>query len=193
MEKAIKYNSKPTNTYRNLSVAYAHVGRTQEAQAMADKGFEKWPEAMRNLNFYMSIGFFKDPQIMELFAEGALKAGLPGEPSGYYKISKENQLTGPEIKKLFFGRKVTGFNLLTQKKWRIERSKEGKATILYGEGSDRGKSWVEDNMLCDQWDELNEGLKDCWPVFRNPEGIRENNDEYLGTPGYGTYPFSVAE
>ncbi len=193
MEKAIKYNPKATNSYRNLSIAYAHVGRIQEARTMVDKGFGKWPEAMRNLQFYMDLGFYKDLQTSERMAEGVLKAGLPGEPSGYYKISKENQLTGLEIRKLFFGRKVTGFNLLTQKQWWTERSKEGKATIRGGEGSDSGKSWIEDNMLCDQWDDLNEGLKDCRPVFPNPEGTRGSKDDYLGKSGYGTYPFSVVE
>jgi hypothetical protein len=48
-------------------------------------------------------------------------------------------------------------------------------------------------MLCDQWDNLYEGLKDCWVVYRNPEGTPEKNDEYLGAPGYGLYPFSQIE
>ncbi|MGD8714958.1 MAG: hypothetical protein PVG70_10475, partial [Desulfobacterales bacterium] len=118
---------------------------------------------------------------------------LPGEPSGFYKISKENRLTEKEIRKLFFGRQVTGFTLATGKQWRIERSKDGKAKIRSGEDSDTGKSWIEEDMLCDQWDNLYEGLKDCWVVYRNPEGNPENNDEYLGAPGYGIYPFSQIE
>ena len=43
------------------------------------------------------------------------------------------------------------------------------------------------------WDNLYEGLKDCWPVFRNPEGAPEKNDEYLGVPDYGIYPFSQVQ
>ena len=43
-------------------------------------------------------------------------------------------------------------------------------------------------MLCDQWDNLYEGLKDCWPIYRNPEGTPEKNDEYLGDPDYRSYP-----
>ena len=148
---------------------------------------------MKNLRFLMNRFVHKDPQIRERMAEGLLKAGMPGEPSGYYKISMENQLTGAEIRKFFFGRKVTGFNFLTQKQWWIERSKEGKATIRGGEGSDSGKSWVEDSMLCDQWDNLFEGLKDCWPVYRNPEGTPQKYDEYIGVPGYGVYSFSPVE
>ena len=98
-----------------------------------------------------------------------------------------------EIKKLFFGQKVTGFTLETGKKWWVERSRDGKATILDGEDSDTGKSWIEEDMLCDQWDNLYESLKDCWVVYRNSEGTPENNDEYLGAPGYGIYRFSQIE
>jgi len=135
---------------------------------------------------------WKDLQVEERLAEGFLKAGLPGEPSGFYKISKENRLTGKQIRKLVFGRKVTGFDLRIGKQWWIERTKDGKSTIRGGDGSDSGKSWIEDDMLCDQWDNLYEGLKDCWPVYRNPEGTREKNDEYLGVT-YAIYPFSPVE
>ena len=48
-------------------------------------------------------------------------------------------------------------------------------------------------MLCDQWGKLYGGLKECWPVYRNPEGTAEKKDEYLGVPGYGIYPFSPVD
>ena len=176
-----------------LAMLYAQVGRDQEARAMHDKGTKGWPAAMKNVRFLMTRLPFKDLQIMERFAEGYIKAGLQGEPSGFYKVSKENRLTGEEIRELFFGRKVSGFMLASGKQWWVERSKDGKATIRDGDDSDTGKSWIEEDMLCDQWDNLYEGLKDCWPVYRNPEGTAEKNDEYLGTPGYGLYPFSPVE
>ncbi len=160
---------------------------------MIDIGFKGWPAAMKNLRFLMSWMPFKDPQAAERWAEGLLMAGMPGEPSGFYKISKEHRLSGKEIRKLFFGRKVTGFDSTIQKQWWVERTKDGKATIRGGDGSDSGKSWIEDDMLCDQWDNLFDGLKDCWPIYRNPEGTYENNDEYLGTLSYGIYPFSPVE
>jgi tetratricopeptide (TPR) repeat protein len=192
LEKAIKFRPNAKNVYRVLSVAYANVGRTQEARPMLDKGTEGWPAAMKNLRWYMNMAVQKE--FRDRYAEGVLKAGMPGEPSGYYKISTERKLTGAEIRKLFFGRKVTGFDPLTQKPWWIERSKDGKSTIRGSEGSDSGKSWIEDDMLCDQWDKLSEGLKDCWVVYRNPEGTPEKNDEYLGASGYyGIHPFSQVE
>jgi adenylate cyclase len=174
-------------------MVYAQAGRVQEARAKFDRGFKGFPDAMKNVRWYMTNWPFKDLQVMERFAEGCIKAGLPGEPTGFYKVSTENRLTGEEIKELFFGRKVTGFTPGTGKQWWIERSQDGKATLCDGDEADTGKSWIEENMLCDQWDNLYERLKDCWVVYRNPEGTPEKHDEFLGAPGYGIYPFSKIE
>ncbi len=193
IERFVKYNPKDRFGHLMLAMLYAQVGRTEEAQAMLDTGTKGWPAAMKNVRFIMSLLNFGDIRTAERFAEGYFKAGLPGEPSGFYKISRENRLTEKEIKKLFFGRKVAGFTLSTGKQWRIERSKDGKATIRDGDRFDIGKSWIEEGLLCDQWDNLYESLRDCWVVYRNPEGTPENKDEYLGVPGYGIYPFSPVE
>ena len=193
MERYIKYNPKAGFGPLLLATIYANTGREQEARAMLDKVTKEWPAPMKNVRSIMASWPLKDLQVMERFAEGYVKAGLPGEPAGFYKISAQNRLTGEEIKELFFGRKVTGLTLASGKQWRVERSREGKATIRDGDDADTGKSWIEEDMLCDQWDNLYEGLKDCWVVYRNPEGTPEKNDEYLGAPGYGIYPFSPLE
>jgi hypothetical protein len=191
MERFIKYNPKAGFGYRLLSPIYANAGRDQDARAMLDKGTKGWPASIKNVRFIMTLFPNTDIRVLERLAEGYVKAGLPGEPSGFYKISAENRLNGEELRELFLGRKVTGFTLASGKQWWIERSKDGKATIRDGDDSDTGKSWIEEDMLCDQWDNLYESLKDCWVVYRNPEGTPEKNDEYLGAPGYGIYPFSL--
>jgi adenylate cyclase len=193
MERFVKYNPKAGFGYRFLAMLYAQVGRDQEARAMFDQGFEGWPAAMKNVRFLMATFPQKDLQVTESLAEGYIKAGLQGEPSGFYKISTENRLTGEEIRELFFEREVTGFNLATGKQWWIERNKDGNATIRDGDNADTGKVWIEEDMLCDQWDNLYESLKDCWVVYRNPEGTPEKSDEYFGAPGHGIYPFSLVK
>jgi tetratricopeptide (TPR) repeat protein len=191
IERFVKYNPKAGFGYLMLAMLYAQVGRVQEARSMLEKGTKGWPATMKNVRFIMSLLSFANLETAERFAEGFVKAGLPGEPSGFYKIPKENRLTEKEIRKLFFGRQVTGFTLATGKHWRIERSKDGKAKIRDGDQSDTGRSWIENDMLCDQWGSFHESLEDCWVVYRNPEGTPERNDEYLGAPGYGIYPFSL--
>ena len=52
---------------------------------------------MKNLRFIIWIFPSGQLQDLERIAEGYLKVGMPGEPSGFYKISKENRLPGKEI------------------------------------------------------------------------------------------------
>ena len=191
-ERFVKYNTGGAG-YRLLTLCYANTGRIQEARAALEKGIKGFPPAMHNVRALMTIYPLKDLQIMGRIAESYIKVGLPGEPTGFYKISAENRLTGEELRKLFFGRKVAGANMITGKQWSIERGEDGKATVRDGDKSDTGKSWIEEDMVCDQWDNLLESLRDCWVVYRNPEGTPEKNDEYLGAPGYGIYPFSRVE
>ena len=193
MEKALEFSIIGDIPKQFLPIIYAQVGRVQEARTMLEERTKKWSPSMKTVRWFMSRMTFKNLQVAESFAEGLIKAGIPGEPSGFYKISAENRMKEEEIKKKFFGRKVVGFNMVTGKKWSVERSQSGKATVVDGDKSDTGKSWIEDDMLCDQWDNLYENLKDCWVIYRNTEGTRNNSDEFLGAPGYGLYPFSVVE
>jgi hypothetical protein len=192
MKKADEHSLIGLLPRRTLGMIYAQVGRIQKAQTVFAEGLKEYPQ-LPNVRLFMSAWNLKDQQLMERIAEGYIKAGLPGEPSGFYKIISENRLTGNEIRKLFFGRKVAGSNMRSGQQWWIERSENGDATIRDGDTSDTGKSWIEEDMLCDQWANLYENLKDCWFIYRNPEGTSENTDEYLGAPGYGIYPFSLVD
>ncbi len=193
MERFIQYNPESSFGYLSLATTYANAGRIQDARKALEKGTKGWPPTMKSLRFVMTLWPFKELKILDRFAEGYLQAGLPGEPSGYYKITAENRLIGSEIRELFFGYQATGFTMDTGKPWQIERNKDGAAKIQDGDKKDIGKSWIEDDMLCDQWDNLYEGLKDCWVIYRNPDGTAVGKDEYLGAPGYGVYPFSIIE
>jgi len=119
IERFLKYNPKAGFGYSMLGMIYAQVGRVQEARAMLDKGTKGRPPTMKNVRFMMTTFPLKDLQVMKRFAEGYVKAGLPGEPSGFYKISAGNRLTGEELRKLFFGRKVNGSNMVTGQQWWI--------------------------------------------------------------------------
>ncbi len=121
---------------------------------------------------------FRDPEVANRFADGLLKAGLPGEPSGYYKVSEEDKLTGEEIRALLFGRTVSGFLPETGEEWWVKVAKDGKTT-LSGDPSDSGTTWIEGDMV---WRQLQKGLfgrKTCYTLFRNPEGTPEMKNEYL--------------
>ncbi len=148
---------------------------------------------------------FKDKEVEKRFADGLIKAGLPGESGGYYKIYQENKLTGEQIKDLVFDQTVTGFDIVSGKQWWIKRNQNGKATYHGPKGymkgkvadveetSDTGRSWVEGNRLYNQWANLYGGLEDCFPIYDNPEGMPEKKDEYIGVAYYGFVPFSLVD
>jgi hypothetical protein len=153
---------------------------------------------------------FRDRAIVDRYAQGLLKAGLaPARISGgYFPASKENQLTGEEIKNLLLGSKITGINRDGQQ-WRVDREKNGEFTwrgpalkdpvtqkiisapTLVGPNSDRGKSRIEGDMICHQFEKSYWGLEFCGTVFRNPKGTNESKDEYFFCNDIGFEPFSL--
>ena len=106
-------------------------------------------------------------------------------------IYTKNKLTGDEIKELVFGKTVTGFDFKSEEGWSIKRGKEGIAVYHRGEVSDTGKSWIEEDRLCNQWQNLYGGYRDCAPIFRNPDGVPHKKEEYIGISAYGFVPFAI--
>ena len=126
------------------------------------------------------------------FAEGLAKAGVNGRPGGYFPAFKENQLSGEEIKSLLFGSTITGISQ-DGEKWWVERKKNGDLTYR-GEGplsTDRGKSWIDGDVVCQHYQKRWEGLEFHSTVFRNPKGTYERKDEYFLCRDVGFAPFSV--
>ena len=207
-ERVHKHNPKLRWVLTRLAVVYANLGRIEEARSTLDpliKYYAGRDLQAVNLRFQMYLRPFKDKEVEKRFADGLIKAGIPGEPGGYYKVYQENKLTGEEIKDLVFAQTVTGFDIITGKQWWIKRTEDGKATYRGPKGfvkgevsdveetSDIGKSWVEGNRLCNQWANLYGGLEDCFPIFYNPEGMYEKKDEYIGVAVYGFVSFSVVD
>ena len=193
IERGLKFTPEAHVMYSVLAAAYGNLGREQEARSALDSFMKRLPFPI-DLRMLMYMFPFKDPEVTERIADGLLKAGLAGEPSGYYKISEKNRLTGEEIRELVFGRTVTGFDPLTGMQWWLDRTKEGKSNRRGSMmGSDSGKSWIEGDMICEQWQKSLLGVKYCAPVFRNPEGKSENKDEYIMIVDMGFFTWSPVD
>ncbi|UCH22195.1 MAG: tetratricopeptide repeat protein [Deltaproteobacteria bacterium] len=190
IERALRHNPQLPMDVPILAVAYAHLGQDQKARAALDV-YLKHKGQYYNIRQLMFKFPFKDLGVSDRLADGILKAGLPDQSHGYYRLSSEQKLTGDEIRELVFGRTTLGAldNDL------IDRSKEGKATwVTKSIGwNDSGVSWIEDDMLCDQWQIRWSGQKFCMTVFRNPEGTPETKDEYLSPTIMTIYPFSLVD
>jgi tetratricopeptide (TPR) repeat protein len=177
-ERALKHN--PELYSMAVLATYAYLGRAQEVRALVEnykKGLLK--DAYFNLRGQMATLPIKDPIVAERLANGLLKAGMPGEPGGYYRINKENKMRGEEIRELFFGRAHAGFFIGTNWTQIIDIKEDGNATYRIGTLSDRGNAWIEEDMLCLQWEKMLDGYGICGYFYRNPNGNPETQDEFL--------------
>ena len=186
-QRVREFTPKNPAPLRFLAIANAEIGLEEDAKAMLAPVVKKGA----NLRQLMYIFPKKNPELREKIANALLKAGLPGETGGYFKIFEDKRLDDKEIKNLIFGHTITGLDSKTGEQWRIDRTSNGEATYESGETSDTGSSWVENNMLCNQWNSLYGSMKDCMPIFKNPEPRPGKDEEYLAIPVYGILPFSV--
>ena len=173
-----------------LASIYGLLSREKEAHLALEKGGGFEFALPRRMYSYP----FKDRAVADRMAEGLIKAGLKG-PSGYYPAFKENQLAGEEIKRLLFGSKITGFDLLDRQQWWIDRGKNGEF-IWRGSGpisSDTGMSRIEGDLICTEFQKRLWGLEYCATVFRNPRGTYENKDEHFLCTDFGFTPFSLVK
>jgi len=192
-----------------LPVFYALHGRDQDARAMVEMCRKKSGRAP-DVEVAMFSLPFRDRAMVDRYAQGLLKAGYaPARISGgYFPASQENQLTGEEIKSLLMGSRITGIDQDGQQ-WRLDREKNGEFTwrgpalkdpytqkiisapTLAGPNSDRGKSWIEGDTICHQFEKLYWGLEFCGTVFKNPKGTQQSKDEYFFCNDIGFTPFSL--
>lgn len=183
-----------------LAVAYARLDRNQEAREELLKLIpdldSMTPDAEKKiLKYVMSYVPFKDLQTSDDFAAGLIKAGLPGQPSDYYRITRNNQLTEKEIRDLIVGRKMLAVDPDSGSKIQIAIAEDGKATLSVENFGimDQGTVNIEDDITCIQWTVFNAGLKYCGPSFSNPAGTFENRDEYLSILDIGILAWSVKD
>jgi hypothetical protein len=101
-------------------------------------------------------------------------------------------LTGEEIKSLLFGSKITGYIFYPQQFW-INFKKNGEVAWR-GPGpisSDTGKSRIEGDTICWQYEKRFGGVEYCSTIFRYPEGSYEGKDEYFWCTDFGFGTFSL--
>jgi hypothetical protein len=113
--------------------------------------------------------------------EGLLKAGLPGRLFDCIHVSKEDQLTGDDLRAFYFPSTTTGY-YTESGNWSLEIAKDGKMT-LHGNwvkgGVDTGRAWLEGDKLWYQYQNSLYGMALCGTAFKNPKGTPEGKDEYI--------------
>ena len=194
-EKAMRLNPESAPTWaRWIASFYGLLERDQEARAALETNKKVWGNRPFSLRIFMYYRPFKDRAVADRYAEGLLKAGLSEKLSDYLPAFKENQLNGEEIKRLFFGATITGISGDGQQWW-IDRQKNGEFTSR-GSGpifSDTGKSRIEGDMFCSQYQKSFWGVEFCGTVFRYPGGTPVGKDEYFWCSDFGFQTFSAVK
>jgi hypothetical protein len=132
---------------------------------------------------------YKNSELFERYIEGLVKAGLQGDPKNYYKVIEENKLDGQKIRKLLFGKTSTGYVFGLE--WVSRISDDGEEGYSFMGKSDTGRAWIENDKICFQREQYQDGLKNCVEVYRNPGGDNLAKTEYFRITDYGFFLFSV--
>jgi len=176
------------------SIIYGIQGRNEEARTAYEIFLKSRMSPVRNLNDILLYFPFADPKKLDRIAEALIKAGVPGNPTDYYRILKENRINGQEVKSLLFGRKITGTSMSTGKQLWWEWAKSGEFKLDLGAFQDMGKSWVEGDVFFIQFEKLFGGLPYGTIIYRNPDGSKERKNQYLMVSDIGSItPFAPTE
>ena len=183
IERALTHNPKLPRPAPILPAALAQLGLESRAKRALEDFKKNWPFSFG----FRSVMFnfpFQDPVVLDRFTNGIRKAGLIAPKFTFYKFLPTYMLDEDEIGELLFGRKLEYVRYLLGSSNLVERTEDGKAIIrppweTSGRIYDNGQSWIEDGMICDQWEIIYLGSKNCLSVFRNPDGSPEMKNEYI--------------
>ena len=147
---------------------------------------------------------FKNPVLRKQFAQGLLKAGVPGRMSDLKNVDKEKRLTGRQIKEKITGKTilltVTSFTIgydfsKDHKISRFGQFKKGGFTN--NQNQQIGQYSIKDNQLCFRTTEpdlilLSYGYDVCGYLYQNPEGFPGTLNEYYFISSSMPYDLSIA-
>jgi adenylate cyclase len=114
---------------------------------------------------------------LDLRLESLKMAGLPDWPFGY-ETRPEDRLTNEEIKVLALGRTWVGQDNFGSP-FIQQINKDGKTAYRDSRLLMSGETWVERGTICYHFTGSNIGRKYCHPIYRNPEGSPDAQNEYI--------------
>jgi TolB-like protein/class 3 adenylate cyclase len=195
LERAIRLNPELSGSVAfSQSIIYGIQNRNEEARTALEILNKSRMTPIRGLKDIMLYLPFADPETSDRMAEALIKAGVPGNLTDNYRISRENLLNGQEVRSLIFGRKITGASAATGEQFWWEWAKSGEFKFIRGAYQDTGKSWVEGDVFFVQFEKQFGSLPFGMTIFRNPDGSRESKNEYYMVNDLrGITPFTPTE
>ena len=191
LEMALNLSPNDRSVLQYLAAAYGHLGDNQISRQILDRYLQEL-YGVSSLRYVILWEPFKKQTDGQLFAEGLIKAGMPGKLSDYPKLYEQFKLSGKEIQQLIQGRTLAGRDFYFPGiKWWIEQENDELSTLRTSFDSESGISSIEDDMFCVQWSKHWEGLKVCGSVFRNPDGMPELKNSYIWKVPFAINSFAI--
>ena len=202
IEAARGHNPNQTRYAAIKAAALAELGRSIESQTALTEYLSSWTTYFEpDLNWTMFYWPFQSGEVLERLANNLITAGLPIPGKRYYLAAKQDRLTGDQIKSLLSSKTMEGGNrgyviaggfYQGDNELKVTRDENlnilSQSEIHYFRVGDQTR--VENNLLCDPWDELGEY---CVAIFRNPDGTQEARNDYLFFTFMSTFSFSVLD
>jgi len=194
-ERALKLVEKareamPGNdaVHEQLAMAYAQLGRLDQARAEVNEMLKKRPWV--NLAYFRHFyAYHKREQDLNDRIEALRTAGMPEWPFGY-EGRVEDRLDRNAIETITFDRIWTGHSV-EGVPFVKQINEDGTLAYRDPTHSLTGFATVEGNMLCQQYPAFLTGRKYCSHVYQNPEGTAEEKNEYVIVNIFRVAYFSV--
>ena len=193
IERARQHNPAQTRYAAVQTTALAELGQIDDARA-ALKEYLGGLLTYTTLNWTMFYWPFEEQETAERFAGSLLQAGLRESPKPYFAVGEKDRLSTDEIRSLVSGKTTVGLERgqggLENE---LEVTRDENAQIIeqrwltyFREGTSR----IESNLLCDPWWDFADF---CVAIYRNRDGTRSEQDEYIFFTPAGPFTFSVFE
>jgi hypothetical protein len=138
---------------------------------------------------------FRDRGTADSFVENFKKAGLFRSGPEHVHVSREDQVTGKDLKAFYYPSKITGY-WADGSQWSQEFAQDGtvtfRAAALPG-GVDTGRSWFQGDKIWLQFQHYIYGMPYCRTTFKNPRGTPALKSEYVSYSDTQLIRFSRAQ
>jgi adenylate cyclase len=175
----------------SMATSYVNLGRMTEANATVDRINKVAPNfTLALVRAELLFRPYKDQAVSERELADLAAAGLPELQAGYDQKASQ-RLSVDEIKTLIFGHTLRGRDSRTGEVFTDVFSSDGAIKETADWGNDTATlAYLERGLMCHIWTDWGPG---CSAVFRNPNGTRESQDEFILVFPYAELQFSIVE
>lgn len=182
---------QPPGLPMELAMVYAALGRTNDARLAVETLLRQ--KDFANQAFYRVLyAHHLNTEDLNKRLSALEAAGLPAWPYNF-RVPNGRRLTGEEISALMFGKTVKGRYLKENMEY-IEQIGENGALAHRNMASMLvGNTTVQGDMYCQKFQARLLGRWNCGPIFENPRGHPETENQYVYINALSVREFAVVE